>query len=125
MWFRIFMFSFNLLIPILMIVIGRLFLTHPPKTINDIYGYRSSMSKKNQDTWNFAHQFCGKLWSKIGWIMLPISIVVQYPFIYSNNDRTAVVSMILCIIQCLVMIGAIFPVEKALKNNFDINGNHK
>ena len=124
MWFRIFMFSFNLLIPILMIVIGRVFLIHPPKNINDIYGYRTSMSKKNQDTWNFAHQYCGKLWSKVGWIMLPISMIVQYPFIYSNDDRTGVVSMILCVIQCLVLIGAIFPVEKALKKNFDINGNH-
>lgn len=125
MWFWLFLFLCNLLIPVLMIFIGWTFLAHPPKTINGIYGYRTFMSSKNQDTWDFAHQYCGKLWWKIGWIILPISIVVQLPFVHSTNDTIGYVTMILETVQCVVLISSIFPVEKALKENFDKDGNRK
>ena len=38
---------------------------YPPKEINGIIGYRTTMSRKNMDTWKFAHDYCGKLWLKL------------------------------------------------------------
>jgi uncharacterized membrane protein len=32
----------------------------PPRKINKIYGYRTNMSMKNKDTWDYAHRFYGK-----------------------------------------------------------------
>ena len=32
-----------------------------PKEINSVFGYRTSMSMKNKDTWEFAHKYCGKV----------------------------------------------------------------
>ena len=29
---------------------------------NGIFGYKTEMSMKNQDTWDFANQYSGKLW---------------------------------------------------------------
>ena len=46
MGFWIFMFLSNELIPILMLLFGWIFKKHPPKNINSVYGYRTSMSKK-------------------------------------------------------------------------------
>ena len=34
---------------------GRVMLKHPPKEINNFFGYRTAMSRKNRDTWDFAH----------------------------------------------------------------------
>lgn len=42
----------------------------PPKKINSFYGYRTAMSMKNRETWEFAHKHCGKLWSAWGCIAL-------------------------------------------------------
>ena len=70
MGYVIAMFIFNLLIPVLMIIFGRIMYKHAPKSINGVYGYRTSMSMKNEDTWKFAHDDCGRLWYKIGLIML-------------------------------------------------------
>ena len=43
---------------------------HCPKHINGMLGYRTTRSMKNMDTWKFAHDYCGKLWWKIGWVMI-------------------------------------------------------
>ncbi|MFR4351708.1 MAG: SdpI family protein [Roseburia sp.] len=43
-----------------MIGFGRYFLENAPKEINSTLGYRTFRSRKNQDTWIFAHNYCGK-----------------------------------------------------------------
>ena len=52
----------DLIIPIVMIIGGRMMWKHCPKHINGIVGYRTTRSMKNMDTWKFAHDYCGKLW---------------------------------------------------------------
>lgn len=122
MWFWIFMFICNMLIPVMMLIFGRVMWKRPPKNINGVYGYRTKMSMKNMDTWKFAHEYCGKLWWKIGWILFVPSLIVQFPLIGKNDDIIGMASLVLCMIQCVVLITVIFPVEKALKKNFDVNG---
>lgn len=118
MWFWWFMFVCDLLIPILMIVAGNMMWKHAPKEINGLIGYRTTRSMKNADTWKFAQDYCGRLWWKIGWIMLPVSFVIHIPFYRSSKDIIGIVGAILCTIQCFILIGSIFPVERALKRKF-------
>ena len=60
MGFWIFMLIMDLLLPFTMIGFGRYFMKKAPKEINSVFGYRTSMSMKNKDTWEFAHKYCGK-----------------------------------------------------------------
>ena len=85
------MLLFNLLIPAVMIIAGRIMHKHCPKDINWIYGYRTARSMKNMDTWTFAHEYCGKLWWKIGWWMLVPSVLVMIPFWNSSEETVATV----------------------------------
>lgn len=125
MWFWIFMFICNLIVPLLLIIVGRMMWKHCPKKINSIVGYRTSRSMKNMDTWKFAHTYCGQLWWKIGWIMLVLSIIVQLPFVKATENQVGVVGAIICTVQCLVLIASIFPTEKALKRTFKEDGTKK
>lgn len=50
MGFWIFMLIMDLLIPFTMIGFGKMFLKKAPDQINYVFGYRTSMSMKNQDT---------------------------------------------------------------------------
>ena len=70
MGFWIFMLIMDLLIPFTMIGFGYIFLKKAPKNINTLFGYRTTMSMKNKDTWEFAHKYCGKLWYVWGMILL-------------------------------------------------------
>ena len=70
MGFFIAMFVCNLLMPLIMLIGGYCMYKNPPKEINGFVGYRTTMSKKNKDTWTFAHDYCGRLWIKLGLILL-------------------------------------------------------
>ena len=125
MWFWWFMLGCDLLIPILMIILGRMMWKHAPGSINKVVGYRTTRSMKNMDTWKFAHDYFGQLWWKIGWAMLIPSAVILFPF-YNNSENTiGVVGGILCGIQCIILMVPIFFTERALKRNFTDAGVRK
>ncbi|MBQ2276764.1 MAG: SdpI family protein, partial [Lachnospiraceae bacterium] len=75
------------------------------------------------DTWKFAHDYCGRLWLKAGIVLLIPTIIVQIPFANSSVNVIAVMTIVMETIQLCVLIGSIYPVEKALKATFDDNGN--
>lgn len=113
------------LIPILMIIFGALFINHAPKDINSIYGYRTPMSRKNKDTWQFAHHYCGGLWCIFGIALLIIS---SGSAIYLNSiNKTTFDSFnpVFIIGEIIVMLLTILLTEIALRKNFDKNGNLK
>ena len=74
-WFM--MLGFNLLIPAIMLGAGKLFSKDAPKDINWIFGYRTTMSMKNEDTWAFAHKGAGAFWWKWGWVTLVVTIIAM------------------------------------------------
>ena len=125
MGFWIFMLIMDMMIPLIMIGFGKLFLNRAPKEINPVYGYRTSMSMKNKDTWEFAHAYFGKVWFRIGIVMLPVSIIPLFFVLGRNTNTVGMVGGALCIVQCVVLLVSIFPVEKALKRNFDSNGRRR
>lgn len=123
MGFWIFMAANSMLIPFLMIVAGYLFIKRPPRTINGIYGYRTSMSRKNQQTWDYAHYYCGKLWWKAGRILGAVTLLIVLPVMGKGEEVIGSVAGIWVCLQCGVMLITIVFVERALKRRFDRNGN--
>lgn len=123
--FWIFMLIMDLLIPATMICFGKRYQSKPPKEINNLSGYRTSMSMKNQDTWKFAHNYVGKLWFISGIVSI-IPTVFSFLYLYGRKvDTIGYMGGILCLIQMILMIGSIIPTEIALHKNYDINGNRK
>ena len=122
MTFWIYMLVMDLLIPAIMIGFGRSFMTKAPQNINATFGYRTAMSMKNKDTWEFAHKYCGKLWFRCGLVLLPLSVI---PLLFVlNKDISTVgnVGLIVAGVQLVPLVGSIFPTEAALKRTFDQNG---
>lgn len=125
MWFWWFMLICDLLIPCLMIFAGRMMWKHTPKIINGDVGYRTSRSMKNIDTWRFANEHCGKLWCKIGKIMLFPSFILHLPFYGRSIETIGIFGAILSTIQVIILVISIFPTERALKRNFTEDGVQK
>ena len=46
----------------------------PPKTINDLYGYRTKASMANQERWDFAQQASAARSWFWGWVMLTLGL---------------------------------------------------
>ena len=108
-----------LLVPAVMLYFGWRFLKKPPKHCNSFYGYRTTRSMRNQQTWDFAHQVCGRLWFRWGLVLLPLSLLAMLLVLGKDAEELGVWLMGVTVIQVVVLLGSIVPVERALKKNFD------
>ena len=116
--FWVFMLIMCLLTPAMMIGFGKFFMKGGPKQINNAFGYRTTRSMKNQETWRFAHQYSGKIWLYSGLALLPISIAAML-FVYGKSvDMTGIAGLSIVIAQMIVMICAIPFTEAALESEF-------
>lgn len=125
MGFWIFLFAMVMLVPILIISFGSYFKKKAPKEINDLFGYRTKMSMKNKQTWEFAHKYFGNIWFKSGWVMLILSVIAMMFTIGKSEDYISIFVLIIYAIQILFLFVSIFLTEKELKRNFDENGKAK
>ena len=119
------LFVCELLVPILMIVSGIFFSAGVPFDINSFFGYRTSMSMKNGDTWDFAHRYCGRLWIRIGAVMLPVTVLSSIISLKTARILSVlgIFGVIVIAAQTCVIIISIIMVECKLKKVFDKNGN--
>lgn len=124
-FFWIFMLVMDLILPLAMILLGRWLLKNPPKSRNAVLGYRTAWSMKSQDTWDFANRYCGKIWFRLGLILLPLSAVVLFFFWGRDLDQIGVASGVLCGVQTLALVLSVIPTQRALKKNFNEYGWHK
>ena len=121
MW--VFMLTMNLLIPAVMIGFGRMFMKKPPKKVNGFYGYRTSRSMKNQDTWDFAQRYMGEVWWKWGWIMSPpVALAQALTLLCPDVQSMCNWSLVPTTVETVVLAVSIIPVERALKRYFDKDG---
>lgn len=119
MGFWIFMLVMNLMIPGCMIWFGWRFVHKPPRDVNSIYGYRTIRSMKNRDTWQFAHAYFGRIWYRLGMVLLAVAVLGMLPVLGKDEDTVGLLGGALCMVQCVLMIIPVFPTERALKRKFD------
>lgn len=120
-----FMLAMALLIPAVMIACGAVFRRHAPRKINALVGYRTAMSMKNEETWRFAHEYCGRVWLRVGLWMLPLSVLPMLLVWGKGEDAVGLMGSLVCLVQLMPLIGSILPTERALRREFDENGNRR
>lgn len=110
----------HLLIGPLLMLFSLIYLYFPPKKINHLYGHRTSLSMKNQDTWNEANKRSALMMllvSALTCIFQLIGIVFKV-----NKETTIFYATILLVVG--LIIGVLF-IEKQLRSIFDKDGNRK
>ena len=118
------MIGINLLFPLIMVVVGFFMWKRKwPKKPNWTRGHRTSMSKKNQDTWEFAHRYGGKFDLTYGLILMIPSVVVAILVERGTLQPWTIAALI--IVQILVFIKGIILTEMALRKEFDQNGERR
>ncbi len=141
MAFWIFMLCMLLLVPLAMIILGKRAINYEVKDKFDmsnyrkkinikgekewlyLSGYRTSRSMKNDETFKFAQKEAGKYWYPSGLILIFPSIVAIYFVIGKDKNTISWAGLAVVAVQMIVMLMSIIPVERALKNNFDKDGN--
>lgn len=121
----VFYIAMTIFIPLLMLLIGWMMKYHTPKNINGFIGYRTERSMRSKEAWNFAHQYCGRLWLMMGTGMLIVSAVLCIGYAFFSEKTGCIVFLAAILVQTLLLLLTIPPTEHALQKNFDSNGDRK
>ena len=122
------MLAMNLLTPLTMIIFGYIYSKKPPQKPKSKFaysGYRTQMSMKNEETWEYANRFFGKLWFRFGIVLGLISIIPLFFVIGKDKDTVGFAGLIICFVQMAVMLIPVIPTEISLRRRFDKYGNRK
>lgn len=125
MGYKIFLFIFNLIIICIVMFSGKLIKNHSPK-INYVFGYRTKMSMKTNETWQFANNYAGNLMINCSKILLIILFISQI-FILNQKDYkiASFYSLGISFITISSFFYTIIKTEIKLRKLFDKNGNKK
>ncbi|MDG1653220.1 MAG: SdpI family protein [Flavobacteriaceae bacterium] len=86
---------------------------YPPKKRNHFYGYRTKISMKNLEVWNYAQQYSAVEIKKLSRILILLAVLAAlFPF----KGMSAI--WIGFTATLLAPIGMVFKVEKELKKRF-------
>lgn len=113
-----FMLVMALLVPGTMIGCGSYFEKGGPKKINGTFGYRTERSMRNQESWAFAHRYCGRLWRRMGWPALAGSAAAMLAVAGRSVDCVAWFAVGLIVAQGVLLTFSIWLTERALKGRF-------
>ena len=93
-------------------VAGLIVMKFPPKKINSLYGYRTSRSMRNQQSWDLAQQYSSRQMVLIGTILVSLS------FLSSLLAISAVAGLIagFSVFTALIIV-FMLRVENVLKRN--------
>ncbi len=111
---------FTLVVPVIMIVFGAYFRKHSPREINMLFGYRTTLSMKNRDTWEFAHRCIGTYWLWAGIALLPITVV---PWLLFTESESALIAVMY--LQPVMLISGVIFTEIKLRKAFDKDGKRR
>lgn len=112
-------------IPLLLIVIGKIFDKYPIKEPNIAIGFRTKLSMMNKETWDYAQRLFPKAWISLGRIMLPLSLIILFLLYSEDKDYTGNLVLILMLVQEALLLGSIFYIDLKLKNIFNSDGSRK
>lgn len=108
----IFLSACSLLVPLSMIILGYTWKDKPPKDRQGSSGYRTTMSRMNDETWRYAH----RCW---GWINFVLGIILVI------DTNFEMISVYLVFLQLGIMVLTIIPTEFLLHKHFTKQGMKK
>ena len=109
------------LVGVIFIIVGLVSYYFPPKKINELYGYRTFSSKRNQQTWDAANRFSAIYSLKAGAIVLIAGVLLHlliYTMPWPEKTKTLLTVILLLGSGIFTAVSLIVSTEKHLDKNF-------
>ena len=122
MGFLIFALCCNLIIPLIMISGGWFMWKHTAERGDGAYGYRSKRSMQSEETWLYANRFCGKLWFRVGLLLVFPAVFSLYPYWGNPQMRAEIISYIMVfmeLLQVILLVTTLMMTENRLRRKFE------
>lgn len=83
------------------LIIGLVLKFLPPKNINFWYGYRTNISMKNQENWDYAHKICANIFLIYSAFSIPafiISFIIGKIYFENNLNYISIISSVILLL---------------------------
>ena len=107
-------------IGMMLFIVGLLFIMFPPKNINSFYGYRTTNSRRNLDTWKVANSYSAILMTIEGLVLAVIGLLTTF---FNDNKAIETALGVGLILSSFIIL--VVATEKHLNKLFDEDGNRK
>ena len=109
-----------LFLPTVLIITGILYKKIPPKKINWRWGFYSVTSVKNQEMWNFAQQYFGKVCRRCG-LESSIQVIGVLLCVLGGEEKMLeIVSWIIVMAEIFLIAYMPTATERTLKKKFNL-----
>ncbi|MBR2283763.1 MAG: SdpI family protein [Ruminococcus sp.] len=113
-------------VPVIVAFCGQYLKKCSSREINDLTGYRSSRSRASREAWQFANDYCGRLWIRWSLISIIPSAAIAVIFCIAVSGNAGIwAATVIELIQVMLILVSIAVVEGKLKQGFDENGKPK
>ena len=123
--FWLYMTFMAIVVPLVIVLVGLYYTKCPPEKIYTDFGYKTPLTLKNEDVWAFAHQCCGKVWIKLGLIMMPISIAIMVIPRFISENAISIFSISLFVVQCIAVYFSLRRIKATILATFDEEGRRR
>lgn len=112
----------GLLVPITILIAGLvIWKTHPP--FNDMFGYRTTWSQKNERLWNMGQELFGRYCTITYAVILSLSVIMGVaPMIFHIDKYISVMNMAMYLVQFAALPAVMAVTDGRLKREFNKGG---
>ena len=96
-----------------------------PKRKKGSAGYRTIQSSRTEETWQFAHSLCGKIWFFGGIAMEVVALIVLLTRLQKDVKTIITTGIIVLLIQMGLVLLTAIPIEIGLFITFDRTGTRR
>ena len=111
--------------PILLLVIGLMYLLFPPKEANHKLGFRTYFGMGSVEAWQFTQKIAGIAYGGLGLLLLIISVIVMLGFAGKDHFEMTVSAMVCLLWQAGLALAARLGVSITAAVRFDKDGNRR
>ena len=111
--------------PILLVVLGALYLFKPAPEANFKYGFRTYFGMGSIEAWQFSQRIAGLIFGGLGVLLLVIMLIVVLTFIGKDLFRIAGTAIVCLIIQAVLTLAARVAISVLCWKYFDKDGNRR
>ena len=123
--YKLIMLISTVFIPLVLIVMGKIYKKFPSKEPNIAIGFRTKLAMTNKETWDYAQKLFPIVWINLGRKLLSLSLVILFLLYSNDNDYTGRIVIIIMLVQAALMLASIFYVNLKLKKAFNSDGSRK
>ena len=111
--------------PVIMLILGLLYLYAAPKEANHHFGYRCYFGMGSEHAWRFTQRIAGITWTALGAIMTVAMLIVTARFPGQDILEMLTTAVVCVVVEALVLLLATIIIRIIVAACYDRHGNRR